>query len=539
DHEEFVATAKRELLACVREYRRHPCILLWSLGNEMIVSCERDIGLAASLFTILNDWTAAVHRLDARPVLPSSNGDGVDSNRFQVGDVDSVHQYGGWYVENLGDLKHFSEIVAKHDTENTPIIVTESVAAYTDDQGRFFIKDGDVRQRKVVRQRMGRLDGTPEEDQAVQSTILKEYAETLWRLRRPGSAFSGYIPFGQYTWFSHPFSSEADAIQPKIIWETYRRVLGPCHVQLECTHRHLFDGDKLQVTLRFYHENVELASPLPVHLKIRQGKQTLWEGTATVAYHQSIALPLELPVQMELGGRLEISAFSNEQNVAENILDIRFYTHPVFSGKALLYDPAALLPEEAGERIADFGSLKAPVVVIGPYAWDRRVELAASRLLQFVEAGGRLVILEQSAGCNPVDMLGETVVRKLQPYWSRWARNLNYYADRADPVKPEHPFFQNVKAADLQWWNGDTYVGVNYLSNRSLHRDSRVLLSLCNGLADNELMPIEHPDVAPDCSLLMLEQPHGKGTMIFCQALVGNKSQTEPVAAILLSNLLR
>ncbi len=540
DREEFLANAEAEMIALVREYRRHPSIVMWSLGNEMIVSSERDAGLAPILFEILDSWTHRLHEYDPRPVIPSSNGDGVDLVRRNVGDVDSVHQYGGWYVETLRDLINYEKIVRKNDTTFQPIIVTESVAAYNNDEGLFFIRGTDIRQNKVVRQRMGKLDGTAEEDQAVQAFILKEYAETLWRLRRPDSALAGYIPFGQYTWFARPFDKGPEGIRPKVIWETYRRVLGPCHIQLECWNRHVFAGDELPVTLRFYHENVELPEDLNMTVVIRQNRLILLQKTFQVRYHHSFAEMVSLPVSEPNGSLLTATAYYEGDIIAENILEIKFYPHQEIPGGFLCYDPAQLLPVPPPCRTDNFDNLNTKILVLGPFSFDSKVERNAKRLLEFAESGGRLVILEQNPNGYTENLLGSGIgiIRKLQPYWSRWAKNYTRYTDRADLTCSAHYSMKGVGSSDLERWNIDTYLASCYISAENLLPDDIVVLSVCDGLADSELMPVKHPDLEPDSSILMLERRHGCGSILICQALVGSKSKCDPVATVIFKNLV-
>jgi len=45
-----------------------------------------------------------VRRLDSRPVIANSGGDAAELVQKTVGDVDDIHQYGGWYTETLADL---------------------------------------------------------------------------------------------------------------------------------------------------------------------------------------------------------------------------------------------------------------------------------------------------------------------------------------------------------------------------------------------------------------------------------------------------
>lgn len=165
-------------------------VQIWSMGNELIVACERDRGLGKPLFDVLEGWIAEVRKLSAQPVIANSNGDAANLVHKTVGDIDDIHQYGGWYTETLYDLRHFADCTLKNDMLFQPAISTESIAAYTNDDGEPFVRGNDVRQRKVVDMR---------------------------------------------------------------IWDTFREVLGPVHVQLECFDRHVYAGASIRGTLRLYH----------------------------------------------------------------------------------------------------------------------------------------------------------------------------------------------------------------------------------------------------------------------------------------------
>ena len=97
---------------------------------------------------------------------------------------------------------------------------------------------------------------------------------------------------------------------------------------------------------------------------------------------------------------------------------------------------------------------------------------------------------------------------------------------------------KGVGSSDLERWNIDTYLASCYISAENLLPDDIVVLSVCDGLADSELMPVKHPDLEPDSSILMLERRHGCGSILICQALVGSKSKCDPVATVIFKNLV-
>ena len=550
---EFRRTALDEIKGVIREYRRHPSIAFWSLGNEMIVACERDRGLGKPLFDVLESWIAELRPLDPRPVIANSGSDAANLLPKSVGDVDDVHQYGGWYVENVRDLRHFGEFTRKDDMLFQPCISTESVAAYTNDAGEFFIKHSDIRQKKMVEMRLGRTTDFSARAQKYQAFLLKEYAEALWRLRRSDSSFSGYIPFGQYTWFSRPFDKGPDGIRPKMIWDTFHKVMGPVHVQLECWNRDLTRGGSLSGEIHLLHEDISLPDPAEFTLSLSCGGKLLEERTVTVAYHDRADFPATVgPFDATGGHALKLEVRCGGRTVACNDLEFRVYprVESAVPGKTLaVYDPThrldAALEGVPAEKLSGIEAVLAlppdrTLLVVGPHALDRDTEANADRLRGWLSDGGRAVVLEQNPGAFSEDVFhsGVGFVKKNQPYWSRWATNLVKHADRADLLHPEHPVFAGLAEDDLRWWNGDTFLAHAYLNVLTVGSNDRILSRIGNGLADDELMPVAYDYVEPGYSTLLMERKIGKGALLLSSLLIGEKAAADPVAAKLLMNCI-
>lgn len=548
---EFENNELPEILSIVKEYRRHPSVAIWSMGNELIVACERDRGLMKPLFKILDRWIGEVRKLDERPVISNSNGDGANLTRQSVGDIDDVHQYGGWYTENIRDLRHFGEYTRKNDMLFQPCISTESIAGYTNDKGEFFCKHSDVRQQKIVALRFGKITDLARQAQDYQSFLLKEYSEAMWRLRNPESSFSGYIPFGQYTWFRKPFGKGKDALVPKMIWDTYRQVLGPVHVQLECFSRHVFARNTLKATLRVYHENIHLPETCAFSIRISCEGAVLAERTCTIRYHESFAEELELPLPFANGPhtlKQEVSA--DGKTVAENTLAVRIYPAVTFAEskrRRIVYDPDNRLASISGERIDDPAKIvnydpAATCLFAGPYALGADARRAAPAVGEWLRRGGHAVVLEQNPGTQGADNIFDTgigTVKACQPQWSRWAMNLVKHADRADLTAAGHPFFDGVTESDLSWWNPETFTAHSYLVRGGDDSRDVILSRIGNGLEENELMPIEYEFRDSGYSVIALERPFGAGRIIASSLLLGSLWRIEPVAAHLLNNLLK
>lgn len=544
----FAANTLSEICALIKEYRRHPSIAMWSLGNELIVAPERNMNLGEPLFDVLENWCMEVHKLDPRPIIANSGGDAVNLVNKSVGDVDDMHQYGGWYTENLRELNNFAQFAKKNDMVFQPMIVTESVAAYTNNDGEFMIHDGDVRQRKVVNLRLGKINNLRNESLAMQAFILKEYAEEMWRLRKPGSSFSGYIPFGQYTWFFDPFDKGANGLREKPVWDVYRKTMSPVHIQLECWDRHVQAGKSLSGNLLLCHEDISLPDSVNLEVKIKIDNKILYSNTVKIIYHQQFNSKLDLALP-ELKGdtKLEIIVSYKDKVIAENYLDIKIYDFKENTKKVYAYDPAEKLhldyiKLESPSQINKYSS-ENNTFIIAPYALDEYVASASAEIRKWCSNGGRVIVLEQNPGANSNNILdsGISVIRKTQPYWSRWATNMVKHADRVDICDEKHIMFDGLTEADMSWWNGDTYLANTFLS-MSEHREEnngvKILSRIGNGLLPDELMPVEYEYLDSGYSLTAIEIPLGTGSILISSLLIGSKATLEPVAKKILSNLI-
>lgn len=539
--EEFVHNTLSEILALVKEYRRHTCIVMWSMGNEMIVSCERDLGLGRPLFDVLQGWIAEVRKLDLRPIIANSNGDAANLITKSVGDVDCIHQYGGWYVETLFDLRHFGDFTRKDDMLFQPCISMESIAGYTNENEEFFCKHTDVRQRKVVKMRLGEITDLREQSRKYQAFMLKEYAEAMWRLRNDKSSFAGYIPFGQYTWFFKPFCK--DGIIPKSIWETYRNVMSAIHIQIECFSRHLERGGYISGRLGVWNEDINLHNPAMLEIVVSSGSKTFLKRTVSVPYHKSNIFDVKIGPLYDTG-ELKLEVFCAGKRLVKNSLGYTVYEVPEFKAadSIYVYDPEYML-NIGGTRVQSLKNISktdCKTLLVGPYALDCVSESASKEISDWIYGGGHVIVLEQTPGFQSENMFGTGVssVKVAQPQWSRWAMNLVKHADRSDICNKKHRMFDGLTEGDLFWWNGDTYLANSYLNVEEENKDDVIISRIGNGLSSGELMPERYKYRDTGYSITAVERKIGKGSALFTSLLIGSKSESEPVAEIILRNLL-
>ena len=79
----------------------------------------------------------------------------------------------------------------------------------------------------------------------------------------------------------------------------------------------------------------------------------------------------------------------------------------------------------------------------------------------------------------------------------------------------------------------------DYLALDALREGDRILSRIGNGLDAGELMPVEYEYRDSGYSLTAVERRVGRGAILCTSLLVGTKRGLEPVADILLGNLIR
>ena len=538
---QFCENALSETLSIVREFRRHPSIVMWSMGNELIVSAERDLGLGNPLFDLLEKWIYEVRKLDCRPVISNSNGDAANLVNKTVGDIDDVHQYGGWYTENIYDLRHFCEYTNRNDMLFQPCISTESIAGYTDENEEFFLKHNDIRQKKVIAMRIGEIEDLRKQSVWYQSFLLKEYAEAMWRLRVPDSSFSGYIPFGQYTWFFKPF--DKDGITPKTIWSTYQKVMGAVHIQFECFDRHIEKGECLSGKLRVWNENIHLPENAVFEIFVKDKNTELYKETVVVPYHQSHSEEICVG-PFEKDSCLALEVYCDGKKVSHNDFEFRVYEKEeiTWNEDLLIYDPEQMLDMEGTrlDNLNDISNCKNGVLCVGPYSLDSESIKANACVYEWISNGGKAVVLEQNPGYFSENIFnsGISSARVCQPRWSRWAMNLVKHADRVDICHKKHYMFHGIGKDDMFWWNGDTYLADSYIYRDEEKDTDIVVSSVGNGLSEGELMPVKYEYRDSGYSITTIERKIGKGKILVTSLLLGTKYKYEPIAKKILKNTL-
>jgi hypothetical protein len=155
------------------------------------------------------------------------------------------------------------------------------------------------------------------------------------------------------------------------------------------------------------------------------------------------------------------------------------------------------------------------VVLVAPFTMKAA---AAPRLRALLDAGLRIVVLEQTASIFPASPMKE------QSVVSAWMRS------------PLHPVFENISDELLRFWGEMPFPSLdgNHFVIRSAYTKGDARHAAC--LADTGDGGFGNGDLEGQA---MLEIEDGAGLLLACQLLIGERFGDLPVAELLLTNMLR
>ncbi len=224
--------------------------------------------------------------------------------------------------------------------------------------------------------------------------------------------------------------------------------------------------------------------------------------------------PSEYELRMTLKANDEIA-----DSIKQKLKVERRNIMPPVSANICIYDPCESFFRNTpfAKRISSFEDLKSTdILIIAPQISAKNVndipqigsaDFDTKGFLSFIGNGGKAIVLEQ----NSLNKFG--IDLSLAPK----ASTMTF------PLNKRHPVLKEINPDDLKFWRGDNYV-TNYEIVRPFFGGARAITVSGGNLG------IEH------CAIL--EQPYGKGNILFIQALVGEKFNSEPAARRIFQNSL-
>jgi hypothetical protein len=310
---------------------------------------------------------------------------------------------------------------------------------------------------------------------------------------------------------------EGDFVQPNAqLYDLVKEKYAPNGLYLREKGARFFSGERVQRTADLFNDTLAAADlQLVCELSVEGKRASRFKKRVQLQPAQSASFTVSLKapkVKAATDGTLSCRVERGGQTCFRWEVPVRVFPreHLTSSVPLLLYDPAsnaAPALSSAGLSFTPVAGLEAlppgAFLLVGPGGLDGPSAWRA--LVRFAAQGGRVLVLPHDglpAGL-PFSLAGSG-------------------AHALFPVSEEHPVFSSLRGEDLQLWSGD-------------HRAVRAGLVLPQE-GSYELMATAY--AAEGALAALVEVPSGTGSILFCQADVLAKLESEPAGRRLLQNLL-
>ena len=303
-------------------------------------------------------------------------------------------------------------------------------------------------------------------------------------------------------------------------------------------------GGRMARTIRVFNDG-RRRDPLTLRWRLVLGDETAAKGEKTYriapGHHQGDTLAAQLPkVSRRRDGRLELALSADGTTVFEDAKPVSVLPEP--AGRHPGLSAATLAVLDAGGQVcrwldahgAAYTRLKEPadlaasakVALVGPgTVTPENKKAVADRLKAFVAAGNTAVVLEQTHPLEKADLPVDGIEvsgpgKRFKGGWQEFRMAGGRSGAICFPTAPAHRVLAGLAERDFfTWAGGETNFALAY---KTPSAGVIKLIQAGDGL-----------DLTP-----MMEVLVGPGSYLLCQNTVGAKLDVEPAAGTLLANML-
>lgn len=525
----------------IRRGRNHPSVLIWTVGNEMML---RDADNPEK-WKQLSEVVKQTRELDpTRPVVCSSTyardeklyTKVIKPNGFDDGDLDDVHYYRGWYSASpfVTDSTFAKEAKDRGSLPPRCLIGQEMAAGYPDlDTGLPVLR---YTRDLVTPQAWIGVNAYPGGDPSIflehERAVNKRWAEQL-RFQRTDHT-SGFMLFSAECWFSHSYDPQK-ATPYSTILEGVKQAYQPVGLAIETGRRRFFAGEHLKTTVFVTNDdeqfrdlsNVEvraqIVSPGVPH-RTPQSRAVWSEAKVTtpgVPYYATQALPLELDVPRGAFNRsslaLVLTATAGGVEISRTIEFIEVFPAADVRLNVQRPEDSGAKGDEIPFSEHSFSAGDTVTVLGGP---------ADLKRLEPLTAAGKTVIL-LSPGKSIVDAFPNDILDAKD--------DVGEYADWA-PVAGT-ALAADLQPMDLKWWGRKDDWRCCVLTASHRLKPGGKARELVRFIPAHSYISADK--IPQQYRVAMFEIPVGKGRVWVCDLDLEASVNVDPAAALFARNLLK
>ena len=486
----------------VRRARNHPSVLIWTVGNEMLLRDSKSI----EKWKMLSEVVRQTRTLDPhRPVVASSEytrdpdfyDNALKPASIDDGDIDDLHRYRGWYTESpfVTDSSFVTEM--RRNRKTRPLIGQEMSSGYPDlDSG---LPVSRYTRELITPQAWVGDEALAGKDPATflehNRAVTKRWAEQL-RFER-GDNTAGFLLFSAECWFRHSYDPQT--VKPYPVIEALRQAFAPLGLALETGRRRFFAGEEIETSVFVTNDDEQFRDYDALTVTASVGGVTTTAQLAKLPYYATARVPLRL--RFPKAGRRRMES-----------LQIRL----MLGGRELskTIEPVAIFPEQP---VPDLSAFVQPGVDLSGLA-------AGGELRKRIESGETIVVLKP--GKRIVELFPKDVMayRDVTGEYADWSPSRGSRLTRG------------LETVDLKWWGrkGDWRVFVASGAHRLVKEGTaRELIRFipAHSYIAAERVPEQYQTV-------LFEIPLGKGRLWVCDLDLLESAGVDPAARMFAANLL-
>ena len=527
----------------VKRIRNHPSVLIWTIGNEMLLRDAENV----EKWKQLSEVVKQTRSLDAtRPTVVSSSyiretelyNKVIKPNNIDDGDLDDIHSYRGWYSDSPFVTDSLFEKERKGANFNRPFIGQEMATGYPDlDTGLpVFTYTKNQRSPQAWIGVYAYPGSDPKYFLEHQRAVTKRLAEQL-RFQR-GDKTAGFLLFSAECWFAHSF--DAEAVKPYPVLEATKYAFAPVGLALETARRRFYEGDAVKTAVYVTNDDEQFRDFKNLQIEFSfvdtKGKQISSAKSGNLAslkYYETAKVPGEIKIPNGVNSRAKLNLVTRLLQGGAEI--------------SRTVDEVEIFPRQATptklQSTAVNVSLGAEMSKLVSEKFQKVERVASNNAVIFVGKNAPLEDLKPGGKLYNAALNGATVVvfspgKKIQDLFPNdvsAVKNVNgEFADWTPATGTK--LAANLQPMDLKWWARSEDWRVMVAGESHKLNPKGAARELIRFIPSHGYIALDR--ISEFIQTVLFEIPVGKGRVWICDLDLEESVSIDPAARIFAENLL-
>jgi len=525
----------------VRRIRNHPSVLIWTIGNEMLLRDNENVEKWKQLSAVVKQ----TRELDpTRPTVVSSSyqrepelySKVIAPNKIDDGDIDDIHSYKGWYADSpfVTDSNFDKEL--EKSKWNRPFIGQEMATGYPDLDTGLPVFTYTKNQRSP--QAWVGVNAYPGSNPAIflehNRAVTKRWAEQL-RFQRADKT-AGFILFSAECWFAHSYDEKFRAYP---VVEAVKYAFAPVGLALETAQRRFYAGDSIKTSVFVTNDDERFRDFQNLSLEFsfvdQNGKQVSSDKSGSLAnlkYYETAKIPTEIKIPPTGNARTKLSLVTKlrqgNTEISRTVDFVEVFPKPTVNKiqtNAANLSLGAAMSKLVGEKFQTVGKdlSNNSVVLVGKGTSLDDLK-SGGKFYNAANGGATVIVFSPGAKLQEIFPKDVLSVRKVSGEYADWT-----------PATGTR-IAENLEPMDLKWWArvGDWRVMVASEAHR-LNPNGKAR-ELVRFIPSHGYIALDR--VAEFMATTLFEIPVGKGRVWICDFDLEESIEVDPAARMFAENLL-